>query len=250
MNFATVHRWILQTLEKAERPFLLGINGPQGAGKSTLSAKLCSVLGEKGLRALTISIDDFYLTRHFQVQLAAKYPGNRYLQQRGYPGTHDIPLGTKTLKTLNLIPRYDKSAHEGKGDRMPEAKWTPVSGDLDLVILEGWMLGFTPVPAAQLPNQDFRVINEFLPSYGAWHDLLHGFLQLKPDDHRHVLTWRVEAEEKMKASGKPGMTKAEVTRYAELFMPAYETYLPGLAAPPVKGPHLVVPISKSRLPLS
>ena len=40
------------------------------------------------------------------------------------------------------MPRYDKSAHEGKGDRAKEEDWDKVDGPLDLVIVEGWMLGF------------------------------------------------------------------------------------------------------------
>lgn len=263
MNLDSIHKWILQILKTADRPFLLGINGPQGAGKSTLSAALCERLGNDGFKALAISIDDFYLSRTEQVRLAAKYPENPYLQQRGYPGTHDIALGTQTLAKLRTlpralgpasalrIPRYDKSAHQGKGDRLPESQWTKISAAPDLIILEGWMLGFTPVAESALPNVQFKVINEFLHSYRDWHEQLDGFLQLQPDDYRHVLTWRVEAEEKMKASGKPGMTKQEITQYAELFMPAYATYLPQLASkPPVRTSTLVVPITKSRLNLS
>lgn len=41
-----------------------------------------------------------------------------------------------------LIPRYDKSAYGGKGDRAPKDQWQKVQGPLDLVIVEGWMLGF------------------------------------------------------------------------------------------------------------
>tara|TARA_B110000285_G_scaffold186629_1_gene212068 strand:+ start:268 stop:417 length:150 start_codon:yes stop_codon:yes gene_type:complete len=40
------------------------------------------------------------------------------------------------------IPRYDKSANEGKGDRAKKEDWIKMEGPLDLVIVEGWMLGF------------------------------------------------------------------------------------------------------------
>ncbi len=44
------------------------------------------------------------------------------------------------------VPRYDKSCHGGRGDRAPESAWPVVKGPLDIVLFEGWMLGFTPVP--------------------------------------------------------------------------------------------------------
>lgn len=44
------------------------------------------------------------------------------MQSRGNPGTHDVQLGSKTLKALKeseevWLPRYDKSAHQGLGDQ-------------------------------------------------------------------------------------------------------------------------------------
>lgn len=44
------------------------------------------------------------------------------------------------------VPRYDKSARGGKGDRAPEAEWSVVSKPPDVVLLEGWMLGFEALP--------------------------------------------------------------------------------------------------------
>lgn len=248
--------WIKSALSNHTPPYILGINGPQGSGKTTLSRAICEKLEADGLKALTISVDDFYLTRAEQVNLASQQAENLYLQQRGYPGTHDLALGTKTLRSLKSgesetrvvsIPRYDKSAHQGQGDRAPASEWTRIAGPIDLVILEGWMLGFKPVDESALPNSSFKIINQRLSYYHAWHELLDGFLQLEPDDYHHVLHWRVEAEEKMKAAGKPGMSTAEVQRYIELFLPAYKTYLPTLAHPPGKA-HLKIPIGKGRLP--
>lgn len=44
------------------------------------------------------------------------------------------------------VPRYDKSARGGRGDRAPEAEWSVVSKPPDVVLLEGWMLGFEVLP--------------------------------------------------------------------------------------------------------
>ena len=43
------------------------------------------------------------------------------------------------------VPRYNKAAHEGRGTRAPEDTWPRVKGPLDLILFEGWMLGFQPV---------------------------------------------------------------------------------------------------------
>lgn len=82
--------------------------------------------------------------------------GNRLLQVRGNAGTHDLGLGSRTLAALKganagggaevAVPRYDKSCHGGRGDRAAESAWPVVKGPLDIVLFEGWMLGFSPIP--------------------------------------------------------------------------------------------------------
>ncbi len=223
--------WLCAAVERAERrPLLAGLSAPQGAGKSTLVTLLVPLLKMMGVHAVAVSIDDFYLRREDQLRLASQHPGNRYLEHRGYPGTHDLALGTRTLEALRdgievELPRYDKTAHGGRGDR--SAQTTRVSGPIDLVLLEGWMLGFSPVPV-QEPG--LEVINAKLAGYEAWHRLLDVMVSLRAEDPRYVLRWRAEAEDVVRASGRPALSPAAIEDYVRRFLPAYENYAPTVAS--------------------
>lgn len=252
--------WLVELARKSpgsKRPILVGLSAPQGAGKTTLTSNVCRLAAEDGLRAVTISIDDFYLTRREQIDLARRHGDNPYLEHRGYPGTHDVDLGTRVLtalKTINehghvVTPSYDRSVHDGAGDRRSEADWPIANAPLDLVIVEGWMLGFTPVEPDKLGDPHLRLINEYLRRYDAWLSCLDAFVWLEPDDTRFMLDWRVEAEERSKAEGSTGMSADAVKAFAAKFLPAYSIYYPGLRErPPVSGPFLHVLIGHDRLP--
>ncbi len=219
-------------------PVVIGIQAPQGSGKTTLVAQLLGLLPEFGLRGAGVSVDDFYLTRDQQLQLAAHHPGNEFLEHRGYPGTHDVALGERTLSALRRlgsapsahasetarIPVYDKALHGGRGDRRPEADWRVVTGPLDLVFVEGWMLGFTPVPEASLQDPFLGPPNRALAEYDRWLRLIDAFVVLRAIDASFVLRWRVQAEEDMAAKGRPGLDRAAIEDYIRRFLPAYATY--------------------------
>lgn len=219
-------------------PLVLGISAPQGCGKSTLCEQLESLFEYKGLRAASVSIDDFYLTREDHVKMSGKNAGNRILETRGNAGTHDIRLGTETLKALKegkegtiALPRYDKSAFQGKGDRADPSTWPTVEGPVDVVLFEGWMLGFAPVrngEAARV-DPDLKVVNGFLRAYkNAWDRFVDSWLIIKVSDPSFSHTWRLEAEKRMRAAGKPAMSDEEVEAFVDRFMPAYRCYLKGL----------------------
>ena len=215
-----------------ERPFVVGLQAPQGAGKTTLSKHVLALLPSLGLTGLSVSVDDFYLTRDEQVRLAAANPGNPYLEHRGYPGTHDVALGERTLTEVRglaagaaaRVPVYDKSQHGGRGDRAPVDRWRDVTGPVDVVILEGWMLGFEPVPDAAITDDRLALPNRALAEYDRWHRLLDAFVVLRAVDPTFVLKWRVEAEEAMKARGLPGLSRADIEDYVRRFLPAYDLW--------------------------
>lgn len=234
---------------------VLGLSGPQGSGKSTLAAQLVTGLAAEGRRALAVSIDDFYLTHAEQRALAEAHPGSPYLEHRGYPGTHDVALGTRTIDALvslpsgvvMQVPSYDKSAFAGRGDRRPPTQWPQVIGPVELVILEGWMLGFTPVAAVDEPH--LVAPNEALARYAAWTERLDALIHLDLAHLEDVVGFRVEAEQRRRAAGEPGLTDAEAEDYVRRFLVAYRTWVPGLRARPPVTPVLRFAIGRDRLPV-
>ncbi|XP_072069244.1 D-glycerate 3-kinase, chloroplastic-like [Arachis hypogaea] len=54
-------------------------------------------------------------------------------------------------------PRYDKSAFNGRGDRADPSTWPEVEGPLTVVLFEGWMLGFKPLPTKVVKAVDLQV---------------------------------------------------------------------------------------------
>ena len=222
-----LEKWILN--ERPERPFLVAVSGAQGCGKSTFCRDLVESYTGLGLRAISVSVDDFYLTRDQQKQLTES-TSNPYLMQRGYPGTHDVPLALKILKTLKAglptqIPRYDKSAYSGLGDRGDRSTWTEVREPQDIILFEGWFLGFQPT---QTEDNHLNLINEHLSNYQPLFDLFDRLVYLRPESVEDVVDWRIEAEQKMKAAGKDGMSDEQVRSYIEKFVPAYHLYGPSI----------------------
>jgi D-glycerate 3-kinase len=238
------------------RPAVLGIQGPQGSGKTTLAAAVVAALGDTGVRAASVSIDDFYLTHDEQRALAERHPGNPYLCYRGYPGTHDVALGLGVIRALcalgegdvALVPAYDKSAHRGRGDRAPRQAWRRVTGPLDLVLVEGWMLGFSPVQEATL-EEPLLPPNAYLAAYEAWTDTLDALVHLDVEALGTVVGWRVDAERARRLRAEDALSDEDARDYIERFLPAYRVYVPWLNAHPPCADFQRVLLGEDRLPV-
>jgi D-glycerate 3-kinase len=147
-----------------QRPRVVGINGAQGSGKSTLCKFLERLLAERGLRAVTLALDDLYLTRTERQELA-KFD-HPLFATRGVPGTHDVALGEAILEALlagrpATLPRFDKAAD----DRAAEG--TTIDPPVDVILFEGWCVGAVPQPAAALRQPVNRLEAEENPD-GTW----------------------------------------------------------------------------------
>ncbi|MFU8815473.1 MAG: hypothetical protein ACNA7W_09005 [Pseudomonadales bacterium] len=195
-------------LPGARRPLLIGISGAQGSGKTTLARALQAALGVAGVRALAMSLDDFYLPRSQRRQLAADV--HPLLATRGVPGTHDLELLWQVLQALAdrgsvAVPGFDK----GLDERLPVSLWRRIEAPVDVVILDGWCLGIPPQPAAalELPCNDLearedpqghwrRYVNAALggPYARLWHRL-DGLVFLRVPGMAAVARWRAQQEQ-------------------------------------------------------
>ena len=247
--------WLPLAMQLAEarkqlgRTLIQGILGGQGTGKSTLAAVIRSILSHLGYSTLCVSIDDLYKTYEERQLLLQQDPR---LIWRGPPGTHDVELGIQLLEQCRqpsptepiLVPRFDKSAWNGAGDRTePET-----CKQVDLVLFEGWFVGARPVDEKVFDNPPPPIItpedklfardnNERLKEYLPLWERLDRLIVLYPVDYRICKQWRREAEQKMKASGKSGMSDTEIDEFVEYFWRSLHPEL--FITPLVNNPNLV-----------
>lgn len=246
-------------------PLVIGFSAPQGCGKTTLVFALDYLFQEIGTKSATISIDDFYLTAEGQSKLREANPGNALLEFRGNAGSHDLAFSIETLTALTKmtregtkmkLPRYDKSAFNGRGDRADPSTWPEVEGPLTVVLFEGWMLGFKPLPveAVKVVDPQLETVNKNLEAYyHAWDTYIKSWIVIKIKDPNCVFQWRLQAEIAMREAGKPGMTDDEVRDFVSRYLPAYYAYLPTLYS---EGPNgsdpqhlLTIEIDEGRNPI-
>ncbi|HEV7384209.1 MAG TPA: kinase, partial [Phenylobacterium sp.] len=73
-----------------KRCAVIGLCGAQGSGKTTVARYAARLLEDRGLRAVALSLDDFYLTRDARQRLAREV--HPLPAVRGPPGTHDVAM--------------------------------------------------------------------------------------------------------------------------------------------------------------
>ncbi|KAK1265422.1 hypothetical protein QJS04_geneDACA024237 [Acorus gramineus] len=155
-------------------------------------------------------------------KLRSQNPGNVLLELRGNAGSHDLQFSVDTLTGLT---------YGGKGDRADPSTWPEVKGPLTVILFEGWMLGFIPLPTESVKAVDpqLEVVNKNLEAYyDAWDKYVESWIIIKIKDPNCVFKWRLQAEVAMRADGKPGMSDEEVLDFVSRYLPAYKAYLPAL----------------------
>jgi len=218
-----------------KEPLLVGINGAQGTGKSTMADILALILGRRhGLRCEVISIDDMYLSRGERNELAESV--HPLLKTRGVPGTHDIGLLLNTIRKfkhpdeydLLSLPRFDKAEDE----RKPRDQWRVCSTAVDVILLEGWCVGTAaqsehmlsePINALETcedPDMRWRCfVNETLAgSYQELNEMIDFLVMLKAPDFETVYEWRSLQESRLHDSNPDAqqlMDEVELLRFIQ-----------------------------------
>lgn len=208
------------------RPLLIGLNGPVGAGKTTLGRQLERLAPSRGLRLAVASIDDAYLPWEQRLQRLA---GNPFGVSRVPPGSHDVALLLECLRRWRSgeplqLPRFDKRLRGGEGD---PAGWRRYEA-VDVLVLEGWLVGcralgetvlsrliarpasawassLSAAELAWLPHWDRE-----LQAYQALWEQLEELWLLRPRRWSLPLRWRLQAEAHQRRSTGQALQAAEV----------------------------------------
>ena len=229
--------WIESKVNK-KKPFILGLAGGQGTGKTTVTSIVTIILTKYfNLKVFKISIDDFYKTRKERSALSKKI--HPLLMTRGVPGTHDTNIisnffkGIKKNKFTKIkVPKFDKSVD----DRFSKNKWYKVSSKPDVIILEGWCVG----ARAQSTNQIKKPINSLERTkdyYLKWRKFvnlklqreykkifsqLNSLIYLQAKNFKILQQWRIKQEKKLWLNSKKKknlkiMSKGDVINFMQTY---------------------------------
>ena len=216
------------------KPLLISLQGPQGAGKSTLCDFLKLLLENAfGQHLAVLSLDDFYYPASKRQELARDI--HPLLKTRGVPGTHDLELAANTLKSLVYgeqisLPRFNKATD----DPYPQTEWPLSATQTSIILFEGWCNHVPTQSAAELeeavnelesnedPDGSWRnYVNNQLSSYHKQlFSLADILICLRISDFQRVYDWRGLQEEKLRAKSSKGsavMSEAEVRRFIQHF---------------------------------
>ena len=204
--------WIAKKA-KNRKPFIVGLSGGQGTGKTTISSIMSIILKKYfKLNIFKISIDDFYKTRKERFLLSKKI--HNLLKTRGVPGTHDTSIildflnkvKHKNFKPLKL-PKFNKAAD----DRFKKEFWYSINKRPDVIIFEGWCIGARPQKNYQLKkhinsveklNDQNLIWRKYVnyqlkKNYRKLFNQLNCLLYLKAKNFNLLQKWRLKQERKL-----------------------------------------------------
>ena len=229
--------WISNRVKKS-KPYLIGLAGGQGTGKTTISSILKIILTKYfKMNVFKISIDDLYKTRKDRINLSkTTHP---LLKTRGVPGTHDVKFMFNLLKKTKSkrfnkyrIPKFNKAID----DRLKKKSWYLVKRVPDVIIFEGWCVGARAEKQTTLKkainslerkedkNLKWRkfVNRQLQTKYKKLFSKLDCMLFLKAGSFKLLQSWRLKQESllklntKNKASDKV-MSKNEVLTFMQTY---------------------------------
>tara|TARA_B100001175_G_scaffold150920_1_gene127895 strand:+ start:52 stop:975 length:924 start_codon:yes stop_codon:yes gene_type:complete len=229
--------WIAKKASK-RKPYVVGLAGGQGTGKTTISSILSIILIKYfKLNVFVISIDDFYKTRKERFLLSKKVHSS--LLTRGAPGTHDTNImldffkkaKSKKFKPLKL-PKFNKAID----DRYKKKLWYSIKKRPDIIIFEGWCVG----AKAEKNNTLNKAINflekmddkkliwrkfvnqQLKLKYKKLYGQLNCLLFLKANNFGLLQKWRMMQEKKLwfknkKSTNNKVMSKKNVIKFMQTY---------------------------------
>lgn len=222
----------------ADLPIIIGINGAQGTGKSTLAKLLTRLLQQQGRKVATLSIDDFYYSKAKRAELASRV--HPLLASRGVPGTHDTELALRIVDELRgakqndrvRLPAFDKA----RDDCVAIDLCPSIEGPVDVIILEGWFIGAKPQPDSELsiPLNELESVDDADESWRRYvnHQLAQGYQQLfsriqllimlQAPKFEQVYAWRRLQEQKLRRQDSKGMSDVMNDEQLDYFIQHFE----------------------------
>ncbi len=202
-----------------QRKPVLALNGPVGAGKTSLGRALERLAALGGLRLVVVSIDDLYLPADQRRRVLA---GNPFGVSRVPPGSHDLPLLLAALNGWRAggplrLPRFDKTLAGGEGER---SGWREQPADA--LVIEGWLMGCRALGPLALEawlqsgagleeltteeRQWLPIWDRHLASYGDLWSACDGLWLLHPQRWSLPRRWRFQAEARQRRAGGGWLT--------------------------------------------
>ena len=191
-----------------QRPRIVGISGSQGSGKSTLANIVVEHIKQRGLQAVTVSLDDFYLTKAQRIELSRTV--HPLLRTRGVPGTHDSQWLGQVLHAMQTanpaegatleLPTFDKGMDDRSGQRQVRCQ---------ILVLEGWCVGVQAQPDV---SQPINALERTADTEGRWRSWVNEqtrehyeplwqsidyWVHLRPPGFAQVVQWRGEQEQQI-----------------------------------------------------
>jgi len=231
------------SLKKPNKTIIIGIQGGQGTGKTTLVQILKTILTKMNYSVHSFSIDNFYKNAKQRKQIAQRNHSNPFYQiARGMPGTHRVKELQETLNKIKggkpfQIPLFDKSLNQGYGDVLK--KTIRVRERPDFILFEGWCVGIPSTTSSELQKVCARnkiPLSKIDPTLKSHQTVLHNIkkyqplwkyldyiIMLKPDSSILHRQWRWKQEQELiKKKGK-GMRQAHIAHFVNIYLPF--TYL-------------------------